>query len=152
MTRAVELLTSAAEREFATAQYALAKLYLADELVSKDIEKALYWLHRAVAQGDQYAQYQLGKMYLFGLDVQRDEKLGKELLRASAAQGNVYAQRILDSYGRQPIGMACLRLLSNIAQIFQENIEKEQKNVNQIDRKLRRKIAEKKQAHGQRMG
>lgn len=31
-------------------------------------------------------------------------------------------------------------------------IEKEQKQLNLIDRKLRRKIAEKKQLHGQRMG
>lgn len=99
-----------------------------------------------------YAQYQLGKMYLFGQDVVRDEKQGEKLLRASATQGNIYAQRILESYGKQPIDMLCFRLLSNLAQIMQENIEKEQQNVNQIDRKLRRKIAEKKQLHGQRLG
>lgn len=50
------------------------------------------------------------------------------------------------------IGILCFRLLSNLAQIMQENIEKEQQNVNQIDRKRRRKIAEKKQLHGQRLG
>lgn len=48
--------------------------------------------------------------------------------------------------------MTCARLVANIAQIIQEDIEKEQKQLNLIDRKLRRKIAEKKQLHGQRMG
>lgn len=50
------------------------------------------------------------------------------------------------------LAMTCARLVANIAQIIQEDIEKEQKQLNLIDRKLRRKIAEKKQLHGQRMG
>lgn len=50
------------------------------------------------------------------------------------------------------LAMTCARLVANVAQIIQEDIEKEQKQLNLIDRKLRRKIAEKKQLHGQRMG
>ena len=50
------------------------------------------------------------------------------------------------------LAMTCARLVANIAQIIQGDIEKEQKQLNLIDRKLRRKIAEKKQLHGQKMG
>lgn len=150
--RAEELLTAAANGTFTPAQYALGKLYLIGDALPQDIERALYWLWKAANQGDSYALYQLGKMYLFGQNVDRDKELGKKLLNASAELGNIYAQRILESYGKQPICAICIRLASNLAQIFQENIEKDHRNVSEIDRKLRRKIAEKKQAHGQRIG
>lgn len=151
--RGIQLLTDAAKRDLDTAQYALAKLYLADEIVPMDKEKALYWLRRAVVLENQYAQYQLGKMLLFGQGIERDIAAGKQLLQASAAQGNAYAQRILNNYGRTPIAQAGSRLLSSLARIFQEEIQRqEQKNSNLIDRKLRRKIAEKKQAQGIKMG
>lgn len=39
------------------------------------------------------------------------------------------------------LAMTCARLVANVAQIIQEGIEKEQKQLNLIDRKLRRKIA-----------
>lgn len=50
------------------------------------------------------------------------------------------------------LAMTCARLAANIAQIIQEDIEKEQKQRSLIDSKLRRKIAQKRQLHGQRMG
>lgn len=151
--RAIQLLTGAAERDLDTAQYTLAKLYMADELVPKDTEKAICWLKKAVALDNPYAQYQLGKMLLFGQGVNRDIDMGKYLLQCSAAQGNEYARKILDNYGRTPIGLAGFRLLSCLARMFQENMEQEQKqNSNRIDRKLRQKIEEKKQAQGLRMG
>ena len=150
--RAEELLTAAANGTFTSAQYTLGKLYLIGDALLQDIKRALYWLWKAANQGDSYALYQLGKMYLFGQNVDRDEELGKKLLSASAEQGNIYAQRILESYGKQPICAICIRLASNLAQTFQESIEKDHRNVSEIDRKLRRKIAEKKQAHGQRIG
>ena len=150
--RAEELLTAAANGTFTPAQYALGKLYLTGDALPQDIERALYWLWKAGNQGDSYALYQLGKMYLFGQNVDKDEELGEKLLSASAEQGNIYAQRILESYGKQPICAICIRLASNLAQTFQESIEEDHRNVSAIDRKLRRKIAEKKQAHGQRIG
>ena len=153
VARAIQLLTDAAQRDMDSAMYALAKLYLADELVPMDKEKAIYWLKKAVALDNQYAQYQLGKMLLFGQGVDRDIETGKYLLRLSAAQGNEYAQRILNNYGRTPIALASFRLMAHLAQIFQQNIrEQEQKNSNLIDRKLRQKIEEKKQAQGLKMG
>lgn len=152
--RAIRLLTDAAERGMDSAMYALAKLYITDELVPMDKEKAIYWLKKAVALNNQYAQYQLGKMLLFGQGIDRDIEIGKYLLRLSAAQGNEYAQRILNNYGRTPIALAGFRLLANLAQMFQNRIEQEQKqqNSNLIDRKLRQKIEEKKQAQGLKMG
>ena len=151
--RAIRLLTDAAERGMDSAMYALARLYLADELVPMDKEKAIYWLKKAVALNNQYAQYQLGKMLLFGQGIDRDIEIGKYLLRLSAAQGNEYAPRILNNYGSTPIALAGFRLLANLAQMFQNRIEQEQKqNSNLIDRKLRQKIEEKKQAQGLKMG
>ena len=151
--RAIRLLTDAAERGMDSAMYALAKLYLADELVPMDKEKAIYWLKKAVALNNQYAQYQLGKMLLFGQGIDRDIEVGKYLLRLSAALGNEYAQRILNNYGRTPIALAGFRLLASLAHMFQNRIEQEQKqNSNLIDRKLRQKIEEKKQAQGLKMG
>ena len=151
--RAIQLLTDAAQRDMDSAMYALAKLYLADELVPMDKEKAIYWLKKAVALNNQYAQYQLGKMLLFGQGIDRDIEIGKYLLRLSAAQGNEYAQRILNNYGRTPIALAGFRLLASLAHMVQNRIEQEQKqNSNLIDRKLRQKIEEKKQAQGLKMG
>ena len=151
--RAIRLITDAAEGGLDSAMYALAKLYLADELVPMDKEKAIYWLTKAAALDNQYAQYQLGKMLLFGQGIDRDIEEGKNLLHQSAAQGNEYAQRILNNYGRTPIALAGFRLLSSLAQMFQDKIEQEQQqNSNLIDRKLRQKIEEKKQAQGLKMG
>ena len=152
--RAIQLLTDAAHRDMDSAMYTLAKLYLADELVPMDKEKALHWLKKAVASDNQYAQYQLGKMLLFGQGIDRDIEAGKHLLQCSAAQGNEYAQQILNNYGRTPIALAGFRLMSSLAQMFQDRIEQErqQQNSNLIDRKLRQKIEEKKQAHGLKMG
>ncbi len=136
------------------AQYALAKLYLADELVPMDTEKALYWLWKAVEKNNQYAQYHLGKMYLYGQSAPQDVDLGKTLLASSAEQGNIYAQRILVNYGRLPVSRVCFRLLSAIAQMMRDDLEKEQtqKMKIQVDKKQRQKIAEKKQAQGLRLG
>lgn len=151
--RAIQLLTDAAERGMDSAMYSLAKLYLDDEFVPMDKEKAIYWLKKAVALNSQYAQYQLGKMLLFGQGIDRDIEAGKHLLQCSADQGNEYAQRILNNYGRTPIALAGFRLLTSLAHMFQTRIEQEQKqNSNLIDRKLRRKIEEKKQAQGLKMG
>jgi len=149
---AIYYLTIAAEKEFAPAQYRLAKLYLSLPENSDNTQSAINLLDRAVAQQNQYAQYQLGKMLLYGQRVERDIDRGMELLKASAAQGNEYAARIVNNYGRKPVGLASIRLLASLTNLFQENIERDQIKVNLIDRKLRRKIEEKKQALGIRMG
>ena len=151
--KAAEYLEKAAAREHSYAQYSLGKLLLRGENIPQDIDAGLRWLAKSSEQDNQYAQYQLGKMLLFGQGVDRDIDMGRYLLQCSAAQGNEYARKILDNYCRTPIGLAGFRLLSCLARMFQENMEQEQKqNSNRIDRKLRQKIEEKKQAQGLRMG
>lgn len=97
-------------------------------------------------------------MLLFGKDAEQDTENGIVLLTASAEQGNVYAARLLQSYysGRlksPSIGMASLRLLSQLARMFQDRIRRDEDGQRmQTDRKLRQKIAEKMERHGQKMG
>ncbi len=156
LAAAERLLEASALQKNSQAQYLLARLYLCEDGIPKDVEKALYWLKESAAQKNQYAQYQLGKMLLFGKEVKRDIEAGIELLTAAAEQGNVYAARLLQSYysgrPRSPsAGMASLRLLSQLARIFEDRLKKEDGQRAAIDRKLRRKIEEKKQLHGLRM-
>ena len=156
LAEAERLLEASALQKNSQAQYLLARLYLCEDGIPKDTEKALHWLKESAAQKNQYAQYQLGKMLLFGKEVKRDIEAGIELLTAAADQGNVYAVRLLRSYYsgrlRSPsVGMASLRLLSQLARMFEDRLKKEDRQRAAIDRKLRRKIEEKKQLHGLRM-
>ena len=155
---AERLLNASANQKNSQAQYLLAKLYLCGDGIPKDAEKALYWLWESVKQKNQYAQYQLGKMLLFGKDAEQDIQNGIALLSASAEQGNVYAARLLQSYYsgrlRNPsVGMASVRLLSQLARIFESRLRRNEDGQRAvIEKKLRQKIEEKKQAHGMKMG
>lgn len=155
---AEHLLNASAEQKNSQAQYLLAKLYLCEDGIPKDVGKALYWLWESVKQKNQYAQYQLGKMLLFGKDAEQDIQTGIALLSASAEQGNVYAARLLQSYYsgrlRNPsVGMASVRLLSQLARIFESRLRRNEDGQRAvIEKKLRQKIEEKKQAHGMKMG
>ena len=80
------------------------------------------------------------------------EKLEKESTATDESSKDSRWQFANRNRSNPYLAMTCARLVANIAQIIQEDIEKEQKQLNLIDRKLRRKIAEKKQLHGQRMG
>jgi TPR repeat protein len=106
------------------------------------------------------AQYPLGKMLLFGKEIPKDTVTGVALLPASAAHGNVYAQKVLDGYyrfqGNTKINAAIgsLRLLGRLNQIMKNRLDEEARrdgSTGLIDRKLRREIEEKKQAHGLKM-
>lgn len=155
---AERFLNASAEQKNSQAQYLLAKLYLCEDGIPKDAEKALHWLWESVKQKNQYAQYQLGKMLLFGKDAEQDIQNGIALLSASAEQGNVYAARLLQSYYsgrlRNPsVDMASVRLLSQLARIFESRLRRNEDGQRAvIEKKLRQKIEEKKQAHGMKMG
>ena len=156
MAEAERLLEASALHKNSQAQYLLARLYLCEDGIPKDAEKALHWLKESAAQKNQYAQYQLGKMLLFGKEAKREIEAGIELLTAAAEQGNVYAARLLQSYYsgrlRSPsVGMVSLRLLSQLARMFEDRLKKEDGQRAAIDHKLRRKIEEKKQLHGMKM-
>ena len=158
MAEAERLLRASANQNNSQAQYLLAKLYLCEDGIPKDAEKALYWLWESVKQKNQYAQYQLGKMLLFGKDAEQDIQNGIALLSASAEQGNVYAARLLQNYysgrPRNPsVGMAAFRLLSQLARMFTDRLRRNEDGQRAvIEKKLRQKIEEKKQAHGMKMG
>ena len=97
-------------------------------------------------------------MLLFGKETNRDEKTGIVLLTAAADQGNVYAARLLQSYYsgrlRNPsLGMASVRLLSQLARMLTDRLRRNEDGQRAvIEKKLRQKIEEKKQAHGMKMG
>ena len=109
-------------------------------------------MEAAAEKGNQYAQYALGKLYLCGDDVPRDKEKAVFYLQASAAQGNVYAQFFLDhldSFRHPSAFLAATRLLRHLETLFQEDYRKGTGGIAyHIDRKRRKKLAEKKQAQG----
>lgn len=149
---ALKLLHQSATQKNQFAEYQLGKLYLAGEDIPKDVKAATLWLSRSAEQGNQFAQYALGKLYLWGHDVPRDKEKAIPLLQASAAQGNLYAQfslEHLDSFRDPSTFLAATRLLHRLENLFREDVRKAGGGAAyHIDRKRRRKLAEKKQAQG----
>ena len=125
---------------------------LAGEDIPKDVDTAIRWLTEAADQNNQYAQYLLGKLYLCGRDVPRDREKAILFLQASAAQGNIYVQFFLDhldSFRDPSAFLAATRLLHRLENLFREDYQKAAGGSPfHIDRKRRRKLAEKKQAQG----
>lgn len=148
ITEAVEWYDHAAAQGNQYASYRLGKLYLQGEDVPKDTAKAIEHLTQASESGNQYAQYALGKLYL---DRQEDEE-AYYWFTQSAAQGNEYAQFFLsrwDNLKPPSIMLSITRLLHHMSEIFQDNSVPPQAPVGQqVDRKLRIKIREKKIAMG----
>lgn len=135
------------------AAYIVGKVYLTEE-GWKDVKKAIQYLTQAAEDGNSYGTYQLGKLYYFGNGVRRDQEKGLEYLKASAAQGNQYAATLLQTIQQQHTwgaAMCASSLLAQLGRLFQEK-EQERKTSPRpgLDRKLRREIAEKKQALGLR--
>lgn len=134
------------------AAYRLGKEYLGGEVIEKDIAKALDYLNRSAEAGNQFAQYTLGKLYLMGREVPQDKELAEHWLTLSADQSNEYAKFFLDRLDqfRKPSAMLGItRLLHHMAGIFRDrSLPKSAPTGGQIDRKLRRKLAEKKIAQG----
>ena len=134
------------------AAYQLGKLYLQGEQVQKDVAKALEYLTQSAEQGNQYAQYTLGKLYLTGEEVAQDQEQAYGWLWESASQGNEYAQFLLDHFNdshRPNVLLAVTNLFHHMGRIFQDNsVPPAVPTGQQMDRKLRGKIQEKKIAMG----
>ena len=134
------------------AAYQLGKFYLQGEQVQKDVTKALEYLTQSSEQGNQYAQYTLGKLYLMGEEVAQDQEQAYSWLWESASQGNEYAQFLLDHFDdshRPNVLLSVTNLLHHMGRIFQDNsVPPAVPTGQQVDRKLRRKIQEKKIAMG----
>ena len=148
----IRWLKKAATQDNSWAAYRLGKLYLRGEVVPKDVPRAVEYLTASAEQGNQYAQYTLGKLYLTGQDVQQDREQAWAYFYESAEQGNEYAQFFVDHFAkiRKPnVFLSATKLLHHMSQIFQDNSVPPAAPVgHQVDRKLRRKIQEKKIAMG----
>ena len=141
----------------AYAMYSLAKMHLQGIAQYSDIRYAVHLLMEAAERGNQWAEYQLGKMYLYGQGVDKNYEMAVQLLTSAASKGNEYAQHLLDNYrpytqSSSATVLASMRLLARLSQIIRDDAEKRDNNSRAIDRKLMRKIEQKKQAQGQKMG
>lgn len=141
----------------AYAMYSLAKMHLQGIAQYSDIQYAVHLLMEAAERGNQWAEYQLGKMYLYGQGVDKNYEMAVQLLTSAASKGNEYAHHLLDNYrpythSSSATVLASMRLLARLSQIIRDDAEKRDNNSRAIDRKLMRKIEQKKQAQGQKMG
>ena len=149
----LERLRQAAERGNPSAQYHLGKLLLQGNEIPKDAKDAVRWLTESAEQGNQYAQYALGKIYLLGKDAPKDFGTARMWFQRSADQGNQYAQYFvehMDDHRTAPPAQSVIRLLYHMANIFREQTPPSAPGGirSGVDRKLRRKIWEKKIAMG----
>ena len=153
--RALLYLEQAAEKENAYAAYLAGKILLTEESV-KDVHKAVYFLKIAAAQQNSFAEFQLGSLYLRGKDVVRNEREAIRCLTLSSEHGNPYAAQLLHSIKSNQnwsAALGALRLLQHLSRMIQNRLEDERKGTaGMTERKLKRKIDEKKQAHGLRQG
>lgn len=150
--RGMEWLQNAAENGNRFAMYRLAKEYLRDKYIEKDVTKAVEWFTESAERGNPYAQYMLGKLYLTGKEVPYDEERAIHWLTQSAEQDNQYAQYLLNHLeeNRPPSAMlAVTRLLHHMSRVFQDNsVPKSRPGGIQIDRKRLKKLQEKRIALG----
>ena len=148
---AIDYLERAAGQDNPYAAYLAGKILLTEDAV-KDISRAIKKFEIAAENGNHFAEYQLGKLYLYGREVDRDYDKAIQYLTAAAEHGNPYAQQFLHgihSNRNWSAAMGSIRLLHYLARMLQNRLEDEQKEkASTIDRKLKRKIDEKKQAHG----
>jgi len=147
----IRWLKQAAESGNHFAAYRLGKEYLSGEALTKDTSKAVKWFTRSAEAGNQYAQYMLGKLYPTGQGVTHDQTQAIVWFSRSAAQGNQYAQFFLERQSdlRPPsVMLAATRLLYHMSRIFEDHSLPQSSAGLQVDRKLRRKIQEKKIALG----
>ena len=147
----IRWLNKAAENGNHFAAYRLGKEYLKGDMVNKDTKRAAEWFTRSAEAGNQYAQYTLGKLYLTGQGVTHDQTQAMDWFSRSAAQGNQYAQFFLENQSSQHspyVMLAVTRLLYHMSRIFEDRALPRSGVGMQVDRKLRRRIQEKKIALG----
>ncbi len=153
---AEQMLKRASDKGNIYAKYSLAKMHLTGTAQICSIKEALRLLMESADRGNHWSMYQLGKMYLYGQGVPKDYDRAMEYLKTSAENGNTYAQRLIDNYNARGSGsgafMASIRLLYRLSKIIRDDNDKRDKGSHGIDRKLLRKIEQKKLAHGLKMG
>ena len=155
ISRAIEYLERAAAQKNPYAAYLAGKIRLTDAEV-KDILRAIRDFEIASENGNDYAEYQLGKIYLYGKEVERDYEKAIAYLSSAAEHGNQYAEQLLHSIQSNrnwSVALGAIRLLHHLSRMIQNQLDDEKKGkAGAIDRKLKRKINEKKQAQGLKQG
>ena len=95
-------------------------------------------------------------IYLYGKEVERDDEKAIAYLSAAAEHGNPYAEQLLHSIRSNltwSASLGAIRLLHHLSRMMQNRLDDEKKGkAGGIDRKLKRRIDEKKQAHGLKQG
>lgn len=149
---AADWLKQAADQNNRYAQYRLAKLLLTQDELLGDIDEAFRLLTSSAESGNQYAQYTLGKLYLLGKDVPQDQETAIRWFTMAAGQGNQNAQYFLqhiEDWRRAAISQGIGRLMHHLGNLFRAQAPAEPTQpVKVVDRKLLRKIREKKAALG----
>lgn len=155
VSRAIEYLERSAEQKNPYAAYLAGKLRLT-EAELKNVLRAIRDFEIAAENGNDYAEYQLGKIYLYGKEVERDYEKAIAYLSSAAEHGNQYAEQLLHSIQSNrnwSAALGAIQLLHHLSRMIQNQLDDEKKGkAGAIDRKLKRKIDEKKQAHGLKQG
>ena len=155
LERAVGYLERAAAQGNPYAAYLAGKILLTEDAV-KDVLRAIRNFEIAAKNGNDFAEYQLGKLYLYGKETERDYSKAVFYLSSASEHGNRYAEQLLHSIksgGNRSAALGSIRLLHHISRMIQNRLEDERRGKGiAIDRKLKRKIDEKKQALGLKQG
>lgn len=155
IARAIDYLERAAGQKNPYAAYLVGKILLTEAEV-KDVFRAIRDFEIAAENGNDHAEYQLGKIYLYGKEVERDDEKAIAYLSAAAEHGNPYAEQLLHSIRSNrnwSVSLGAIRLLQHLSRMIQNRLDDEKKGkAGGIDRKLKRRIDEKKQAHGLKQG
>ena len=155
IARAIDYLERAAGQKNPYAAYLAGKIRLTEAEV-KDVFRAIRNFEIAAENGNDYAEYQLGKIYLYGKEVERDYEKAIAYLSSAAEHGNPYAEQLLHSIRSNrnwSASLGAIRLLHHLSRLLQNRFDDEKKGkTGGVDRKLKRRIDEKKQAHGLKQG
>lgn len=100
------LATDLAAKGFGPAYNLLHFFYARGYVVEIDRQKAVEWLKKGVAAGDDKAEGSLGNWYRLGTNVEKDYDKALELLRRSAAKGNAVGKSRLATMYRLGQGVA----------------------------------------------
>ena len=132
--------------------YAYSVLSVSQSTIRNDPETVQHFVN-AMLKSLSAAQYALGKVYLIGKNVQQDKELAYDYFLKSAEQGNIYAAYFLEHWNDMPhpdLFLMATRLMRHLEHIIEENVAGRKSGGRRqgIDRKLARKIRQKKIAQG----
>ena len=119
-----------------------------------DYEKAKQYYEKAVELENVDALYGLGRLHIKKDSEFHDKNKAIEYLTQAAEQGHEYAEKLLQRIRnrRNPSGISgMVNLMYHVSRIFQDKLSGGYQLERGVDRKLRRKIEEKKQAQGIRL-